>query len=119
MHRISSAVVVLAAAYTFAGCAHWQPVEPARQPVLKQRDVLQFDFVGEKVRLHSVRFTADSVSGIPWLRNPTCDSCRTSYPLSRVDNPRVGRPEENLWFLMLPVGLGFGYLVIYAVRGTQ
>ncbi|HEY4099274.1 MAG TPA: hypothetical protein VGM20_00195 [Gemmatimonadales bacterium] len=119
MRRVLFAVAMLVAALTVAGCAHWQPVEPARQPVLKERDVLQFDFVGEKVRLHSVRFTADSVSGIPWLRNPACDSCRTSYPLSRVDNPRVGRPEENLWFLMLPVGLGFGYLVIYAVRGTQ
>ncbi|HEY3935056.1 MAG TPA: hypothetical protein VGL65_10625 [Gemmatimonadales bacterium] len=98
-------------------CANWRPIEPATQPVLAERDVVQFDFVGERVRLHAVQFTADSIVGIPWLRHPTCDSCRVTYPLSRVADAKVGRPEESLWFLMLPVGLGFGYLVIYAVRG--
>ena len=46
---------------------------------------------------HALRITADSVTGIPFIRPITCDSCRRSVPRSEVDSIRFGNPVAGFW----------------------
>jgi hypothetical protein len=46
---------------------------------------------------HAVRVDPDSISGVPFIAAPSCDSCRVSVPLGTVDSVRVGNPERGLW----------------------
>jgi hypothetical protein len=45
---------------------------------------------GRVYRWHAVVLTADSVSGVPYLRPPSCDSCRVALSRAAVDSMRTG-----------------------------
>jgi hypothetical protein len=65
---------------------------------------------GTAQRWHAVRITADTVSGIPFFRPITCDSCRVAVPRTAVDSIRFGNPVVGFW---KSVGLAWtGVLVV-------
>ena len=107
------------------GCsANWQPVQLARPQTLDERTVLQFHvMMGKKdslVRLHAVRLTKDSVSGIYWLDHTTCDTCRTGYALMDVTHAQVGSPGRGAWPIVLPfVALGATTLLVLFVCAVR
>lgn len=47
--------------------------------------------------LHAVIVRSPSLSGVPYLKHPSCDSCRISIPLVAVDSLRVGSTEIGWW----------------------
>jgi len=47
--------------------------------------------------LHAVIIGADSLSGVPYLKHPSCDSCRVGIPLVAVDSLRTGSTEMGWW----------------------
>ena len=67
---------------------------PATLPERQQVEVWQG---GRALRLHAVRLVHDSVSGVPYLQRPDCDSCRVSLPRTEVDSLRAGNPTAGLW----------------------
>jgi hypothetical protein len=82
-----------------------QPAQllPGPLPVRKQ---VQIWSSGQAQRWHSVVVQSDSISGVPFLRAPECDSCRIALPLESVDSVRIGSPEAGFWkTLGLVVGI--------------
>lgn len=63
---------------------------PARQQV-------QVWASGEVLQLHGVIVGADSVSGVPFLKPPDCDSCRVGIRQAEVDSLRIGDPMDGFW----------------------
>jgi hypothetical protein len=112
MHRICAAAL---AALLLGGCAGWHHVETSPPGALDRRTVLAFDVGMKHVQLHAVRFTADSVSGVPWLQPPSCDSCRVSFALRDVTHAEAGHPERNFWVALTPVFALFGAAMVYAI----
>jgi hypothetical protein len=104
--------------FAVAGCAGWHGIEPQRAPRLQEGDVLEFQASGATVRLHAVRFTGDSLSGVPWLKHTSCDSCRVSYATSAISGARVGHPETIGWIVVL-VPLYLLYSFVHAFDGLR
>jgi hypothetical protein len=71
-----------------AGCGGSQPIDVAAHPKLKSDDMVEFQYQGAKVQLDSVRFTQDSVSGIPWHEPSLCCK-RVAYALTEISKPTV------------------------------
>jgi hypothetical protein len=87
------------------GCgAGWHTTALAPGP-LPPRQQAQVWTEGRAVRLHGIIVTADSLSGVPYIRSPACDSCRVAIPQGSVDSVRLGNPTAGFW---KSVGLGMG-----------
>jgi hypothetical protein len=90
---------------TACGAGWRQPAQltPGPWPARRQVQI----WVGpEMARWHGVVIRSDSISGVPFLEPPDCDSCRRVLPLARVDSVRVGNPEAGFWkTLGLVVGI--------------
>ena len=82
---------------------------PSPRPY-EPRTIFEFQLADSAVRLHGVRFSHDSASGIPWLAHLSCDSCRVQIPLSRVSQIRRGHPGAGAWNILLPFTIGMGLL---------
>lgn len=52
---------------------------------------------GQSDEWHAVRMSRDSISGIPYIRPTTCDSCRATVARAQVDSIRLGHPDDALW----------------------
>lgn len=88
-----------------AGCgAGWHRVETAPDTALDPRTQYLVHHGGSADRWHAVRVTADSVSGVSWLRPIECDSCRVAFPRAAVDSLEEGHPSAGFW---KGVGLAF------------
>ena len=84
-------------------------LSPGPLPAKQQAEVWH---QGRAERWHAVVLTADSVSGIPYLLPPSCDSCRVALTRTAVDSVRLGHPERGFW---RSVGLGLGATALLAV----
>jgi len=77
------------------GCSadwHRVPVGEGGQLPLGQRVQV---FHGPRTeQWHAIRLTLDSISGVPFIRPATCDSCRVSLPRTEVDSIRLGDPDK-------------------------
>jgi hypothetical protein len=73
---------------------------------------------GQVVRWHAVVVRSDSISGVPFLQAPACDTCRRAIPRASVDSVLVGRPMAGFW---KTVGLvvGLPALVFAALCGID
>ncbi|MES1258967.1 MAG: hypothetical protein ABUL71_00125 [Gemmatimonadota bacterium] len=94
-----------------AGCASSHPVDLLPKPAMDPRDVLEFRYRGETITLESVRYTADSVTGIPW-RAPT--DPRTGYLLADVTQAKqfgTGKSGDHAARSIL-ITLGAGVLIL-------
>jgi hypothetical protein len=95
--RVRSAVIlalILPQSACGAGWHRIEPVAPSRLPPRQQVQVWQGKGV---LQLHAVSLAGDSISGVPYIRDPECDSCRVSVPSSSVDSVRVGNPSSGFW----------------------
>ena len=93
-HRLWLSFLGLGAVACGAGWHQPALLRPGPLPVRKQAQVWSS---GQAQRWHSVVVKADSISGVPFLQAPECDSCRMALPLAIVDSVRVGSPEAGFW----------------------
>ena len=52
---------------------------------------------GRELQLHAMRISADSLSGVPFIRPVDCDSCRVRFARTEIDSIRLGDPTAGLW----------------------
>ena len=94
----SGLAAVTALAVLSASCgAGWHQPTQLEPGSLSPRQQVQVWSGGTARRWHAVRVGPDSISGIPFLRPTTCDSCRTAVPRAAVDSLRLGDPMEGFW----------------------
>ena len=104
-------------AILLGGCASSpKPVSAAPSRALSPRDRVQvWSGRGSQV-LHAVRFTDASVSGVPYLQPPECDSCRVSLTLSAVDSMKTVPGEGNaIAGVLAPVAVLVGVIVAWRI----
>lgn len=83
---------------------------PVRQLPARQQVQL---WLGDRTQvLHAVIVGRDSVSGVPFHRPPTCDSCRVVVARSTVDSMRLGNQERGA---LRSLGLGYVALGVAAL----
>ena len=92
--------------------AGWHRVTTPAPATYPPRQQVQLWSLGRMHRWHAVRASADSVSGIPFLRPIDCDSCRVSIPQAEVDSLRLGNPTGALW---KSVGFTLGATAVAAI----
>lgn len=100
-----------------SGCASSpKPVSPAPSRALSPRDRVEVWTGGTSHLLHGVRFTADSVTGVPYLRPPDCDSCRVSLTLSTVDSMKTAPGEGNaIAGVFAPVVFLAAFMIVWRI----
>ena len=67
---------------------HPTPVDPHDVVLVWSRGVVN--------KWHAVAFSEDSVSGMPYERSLTCDSCRRSLALTEVDSMRLQHQSRKI-----------------------
>jgi hypothetical protein len=81
-----------------AACgAGWHRITPPAPTTLPSRQQVEVWQGGRLLRLHAIRLTNDSLSGVPFVKPPDCDSCRVSLARAEVDSMRAGNPTAGLW----------------------
>lgn len=68
---------------------------------------------------HAVRVTDSTVSGIPFVKPITCDSCRVTIVRSTVDSIRLGNPVAGFWHSILVFVVIPGLILAYLARGFE
>lgn len=107
--------LVLAALLPQAACgAGWHRIEPATPSNLPKRQQVQVWQGERKLQLHAVRLAGDSISGVPYVQSPDCDSCRVSLPRASVDSLKTGNPSGGFW---KTTGLVLGGMLVLAAIG--
>lgn len=93
-----------------------KPLAPPYPATLPPRQELSI-WTGDSVmHLHGIRFHGDSLSGVPILRPPSCNSCRVSLPLVAVDSMQTASSERDAIILVsLPIIGGLLFLAAWAV----
>jgi hypothetical protein len=92
--------------------AGWHRIAPPAPAVLPPRQQVEVWQAGRALRLHAVRLTTDSLSGVPYLQPPDCDSCRVRLPRGPIDSLRTGNPTAGFW---KAVGLTLGGALVVGV----
>lgn len=70
------------------GCGGTRVIDESARPKLQPNDLVEFYYRGAKVQLESVRFTHDSVSGVPWHEPSLCCK-RMTYALEEITRPKI------------------------------
>ena len=100
------AVLLCIILLTFASCSPgWRSFDPGAASTprrLPERQIIEFRSDSQLVRVHAVRITPDSLSGIPWLEHTSCDSCRVGYSRSHITEIRTGSPGRSAWGVVVP-----------------
>jgi hypothetical protein len=96
---------LLSLALLLFGCSGWHRVDSPQPgtdlPVRRQVRIWQHNHA---VIVHSVRVRGDSLSGVPYIKPPSCDSCRIAFALSAIDSIQSGNTEQNYFLIMGAVG---------------
>lgn len=100
----------LPALLLLAGCTSFGrgvPLETIPAADSTGRDRYQVWSHGTPQVLWSLRRGADTLSGVPYWKDPACDSCRVTIPIAEVDSVRVkafdGNKSLAVAVLMTPV----------------
>jgi hypothetical protein len=102
-------LVSLVAWSVVSGCASWHRVVPPADTTLAPRQQVEVWQGTRSSVLHAIRLTPDSLSGVPFHRPPTCDSCRVAVPRASIDSLRLGHRETAALFF---TGLGIAAVVV-------
>jgi len=106
-------LAILANGACSAGWRRWELQPGALQP----RQQVEVWRGGSPMRWHAVVVTGDSVSGVPFLRPVSCDTCRVSLPRTQVDSLRLGNPVAAFWKTVgLVVGVPLGILLAVCIE---
>ena len=96
----------------------WSGAKPPAPQEFSARRQIQVWSAGRSWRLHGVRVTADTLSGIHFMDPLQCDSCRIALPLATVDSIKTGRSEAaSIAIVVVPVGLFL--LVVAAIASAM
>ncbi len=114
--------LALGALMLVQGCAAgWRRVDIQADQPWPERQRIQVWHGARNEQWHAVRLTRDSVSGVPFIQPPRCDSCRLALPLSEVDSLRIGDPAGAVHasaFLVLAIALAAYLYVCRYCGGT-
>lgn len=98
-------IAVMPLVVALAGCSRWSPldVSPPVQPPARQQFRVWVD--GHSHRMHGVWLDGDSIIGVPYLRPPTCVSCRVGFNLREVSRVETqGISQIRSAFFLAAVG---------------
>ena len=113
MH-LSAPLAIMTSAILVAACgAGWtqQPL-PTAGP-LEVRQQVQVWASDGMHRWHAVEVSTDTISGVPYVEEVTCGSCRVALPRSAVDSLRFGEPTKGFWkSIALVFGIGVGAMML-------
>jgi hypothetical protein len=106
-------LLALAIMLAMSGCGGWH-----RQPVgelerVRPDAVVEVWRGRQRLELKGIRLTADSISGIPFIRRLDCDSCRLTIPRAEVDSIREGGSTFEGPMAVLIVGFFGGMLLLW------
>jgi hypothetical protein len=92
-------------------------VEDLTPRVFPPRAQVQVWQDGRVTLLHGVTIEADILAGVPFIKPPTCDSCRVHLALGLVDSLRIGNKERG-FFRSAGLLLALGAVWAYLFRGV-
>ena len=101
------------------GCgAGWRRRSALEPGPFSPRQQAQVWHQGRAEHWHALIVSPDSISGVPYLRPPDCDSCRVVLPRAQVDSVRFGNPVAGFWKTAgLVVGIPVLVLVVWCASG--
>lgn len=101
-------------------CAGWHRVELPPDTTLARRQQVQVWRGTSATVVHAVRVTPDTVSGVPYLLRPSCDSCAIAIPRNQVDSLRLGGAEGPVMALIIVsiVALLFASYMLAGLGGS-
>jgi hypothetical protein len=70
------------------------------------------------LQLHGVVVGADTVSGVPFLKSPDCDSCRVRIERAEVDSLRLGEAVDGFW-KTAALGVAVGLVALCYFGGCE
>jgi len=93
------------------GCTSWYGRSAALGPSLGPRDQVRLWVHGRAYQVHGVRVSGDSVTAVPFIRPPSCDSCALRFALGEIDSAQVRAidRDKTIFFaiVMTPVVVAF------------
>jgi len=92
--RVAGAALALVSLGCSAGWSR-RPIETLDPAAARQQ--VQVWHAGRASLLHGVRVDSATVSGIPYHKPLTCDSCVVVIPRAEVDSVRIGDLSNGLW----------------------
>ena len=95
----------------------WRRVEDLTPRAFPARAQVQVWQDGRVTLLHGVRLESDTLDGVPFIKAPTCDSCRVHLALGVVDSLRTGNKERG-FFRTAGLVLAIGAVWAYLFRGV-
>jgi hypothetical protein len=80
-----------------SACTSFQGGRPLDQVPLPAQTRARYEVWshGEGHQLHALRIENDSVVGVPWWKDPACDSCRVAIARGEVDSVRTLKFDGN------------------------
>jgi hypothetical protein len=91
MRRLLPLLPLLTACTSYQGA---RPVEAIPLPAA-ERERFEVWSHGTGHQLHALRAEGDSIVGVPWWKDPACDSCRVAFARTEIDSIRVRRFDAN------------------------
>jgi hypothetical protein len=96
-------VAVLCLVLWTPACTSWSHPEPPSPVDLAPNRQVRVWTAERTWRLHAVRFTSDSLTGVPYQQPTSCDSCRVAVPLAKVDSIQTGGGSEGRAIALIAV----------------
>lgn len=92
-----------------AACSSYQgTMAVAKLPTpIDPTDRYEFWSHGEGHQLHAVRVVGDSIAGVPWWKDPACDSCRVTLARAEIDSVRTPQIDGNKTGALATVAIPF------------
>ena len=94
------------------------PIGPAASGLESPLTILRIYHGTQVAELHSVRWTPDSISGVPYFQAVACDSCRVGIGRTTVDSVKQIRGRETAGFVIAAIPVVFLALVAAAANGV-
>ena len=92
------------------GCTHWVKEESVlAAPVPDARKQFQIFTPTDIIRAHSLRSDSTSLSYVPYVMSPMCDSCRVTIPRTSVDSVRTGKLSASRNIVLVAALIALGY----------
>ena len=115
-HHLICGALALSTAACGAGWRQPAHLPPGPWPTGQQVQVWS---ERQALRWHAVVVLQDSISGVPFLAPPACDTCRRTLLLAVVDSVRVGRPVAGFWKTVgLVIGLPLAAFMVLCGGGS-
>jgi hypothetical protein len=90
-HAAAGLLFLLSACSTYQGGG---PLDQLPLPVPAEKRVEVWS-KGRPHQLHALHVEGDSVVGVPWWKDPACDSCRVAIARAEVDSVRTRKFAAN------------------------